>query len=708
MNRYCIYILSLCTLLMLRQFAFAQGENNHWVFGEGDHIDFNAVPPTYVQNTSMETMESAATVSDAQGNLLFYTIGCRIWDRNGNEMPNATGLKGNGPFFPGYGTGSGADVVQTLPNPANPQQYYVFSGSAAEDGLDTIFYHIVDMSLNNGMGDVIPSTKNSVLYGSGQLVEFSSITYGPCNSYWFVFVTNAQSNCQLHTCLINEMGVGAPVSSPLITGASHIRSIRINDNNPVAYAVATNGVIRASFDRTTGLFSNFEPIPNSAGGYALELSHDWNYLYLSGISNTAVRQYQVQLYPNLAAIGASGVTLLTGVSNPFLPGNASYDMRLGPDNKIYFINYAYNPASGYQEYLARIEQPTLPGAASALNPTYSAVLAGWLNYQNYKLSTRSLARRDRDTITGNDSAVHTLRLYCAEDSLILNTTHANIVYYEWSNGKTSANDTVHQPGVYWLRSYSNDCRLYIDTFIISRDETPQLLGSDTTICVGDAYTLQAVYPDADAYLWSNGSTAQAITVSGAGTYSVTVYKRGCTFSDTINVSTIEPHVDLLHADTLICKGRDVLLEAVSNIGDVIRWSNGHTGPSMHINSAGVYYAYTENQCGLQSDSVRITDMDCNCKPMVPNAFTPNGDGRNDVFIPVFNPDCDALYYELKIYNRYGQLVFMTNRKGTGWDGTYATTMQPADAGVYFYTINISNRYGDTERQLLKGDVLLVR
>ncbi|MNY71678.1 hypothetical protein D3C86_2100790 [compost metagenome] len=76
-------------------------------------------------------------------------------------------------------------------------------------------------------------------------------------------------------------------------------------------------------------------------------------------------------------------------------------------------------------------------------------------------------------------------------------------------------------------------------------------------------------------------------------------------------------------------------------------------------------------------------------------------------MPVFNPDCDALYYELKIYNRYGQLVYMTNRQGTGWDGTYSNN-RLADAGVYFYTISLTNRYGDTDKQLLKGDITLVR
>ncbi|WP_222166920.1 gliding motility-associated C-terminal domain-containing protein [Edaphocola aurantiacus] len=706
--RYCIYLILIITSLFHTGKGFAQGENNHWVFGAGDHIDFNANPPTYLQNTNMQTIESAATVSDAQGNLLFYTIGCRIWDRNGNEMPNATGLKGNGPYFNGQGYGSGQDCVQTLPNPANPDQYYVFSGSPIEDGSDTIFYHIVDMTLNNGLGDVVASSKNSVLYGSGNLLEMSAITYGPCNSYWFVFATSTQNNCQLHACLVSETGIGTPVSSPMIIGFSYIRSLKISDNNPLAYGVVLGNIIRAAFDHNSGQFSNFGIIPNAPSGFALELSPDWNSLYLSGISNQAIRQYNVQLYPNLAAIGSSAVPLLTGITNPSVAGNAAYDIRLGPDNKVYFVNYVYNPATGYSEYLARIEQPNLPGMAATLNPTYTPFLSGLANYQNFKLSTQSLTRRNRDTITSNDSTIHRLALYCAGDSLVLSGTHSNIVYSEWDNGDTTAQNTVYQPGVYWLRSYSSNCLLYIDTFIVTMKEAPQLLGADTTICYGDLYTLKTKDLHADAYLWSNGSTAPSITITEAGSYHVRVQIRNCFFSDTINISTINPEIDLLHEDTLICKGSNVLLDAVSTIGDVIHWSTGQTGPSIYINSAGIYKAYTENKCGIQADSVRITDMDCDCRPIVPNAFTPNGDGRNDIFMPVFNPDCDALYYELKVYNRYGQLVYMTNRKGTGWDGTYASDLRPADAGVYFYTVKLSNRYGDTDAKFLKGDILLVR
>jgi len=74
--------------------AAAQRENNHWHFGENHHIDFNAVPPVYAANSSMLSNEACATVSDAQGNLLFYTMGSRIWDRNGNER-----------LQPGRGTG---------------------------------------------------------------------------------------------------------------------------------------------------------------------------------------------------------------------------------------------------------------------------------------------------------------------------------------------------------------------------------------------------------------------------------------------------------------------------------------------------------------------------------------------------------------------------------------------------------------------------
>eukprot|EP01035_Chromulina_nebulosa_P055523 gene55523-76076_t len=73
----------------------AQKENNIWYFGNNCGLDFSTTPPTALTNGKINTNEGCSSVSDAQGNLLFYTDGLTVWNKNHAVMDNGTGLKGN-------------------------------------------------------------------------------------------------------------------------------------------------------------------------------------------------------------------------------------------------------------------------------------------------------------------------------------------------------------------------------------------------------------------------------------------------------------------------------------------------------------------------------------------------------------------------------------------------------------------------------------
>ena len=89
---------------------------------------------------------------------------------------------------------------------------------------------------------------------------------------------------------------------------------------------------------------------------------------------------------------------------------------------------------------------------------------------------------------------------------------------------------------------------------------------------------------------------------------------------------------------------------------------------------------------------------------VPSAFSPNGDGLNDVFAPVLRIDHGYSIVSFKIYSRYGELVHTTSNMNSGWDGTYKGRLQ--DAGVYYYMIKI--KFLDGTEKFFKGDVTLLK
>ena len=107
--------------------GFSQAEASHWYFGEGAGLIFDLSTDTVsattdAQNT-INTNEGCSSIADFNGNLLFYTDGRNVWDKNHNIMPNANYLTANGLLGDPSSTSSGLIV----PKPGNPDQYYVFT-----------------------------------------------------------------------------------------------------------------------------------------------------------------------------------------------------------------------------------------------------------------------------------------------------------------------------------------------------------------------------------------------------------------------------------------------------------------------------------------------------------------------------------------------------------------------------------------------------
>ena len=134
------------------------------------------------------------------------------------------------------------------------------------------------------------------------------------------------------------------------------------------------------------------------------------------------------------------------------------------------------------------------------------------------------------------------------------------------------------------------------------------------------------------------------------------------------------------------------------------WNDLSTTGIKTITQSGLYTVLIQNPpCTAATDSILITYLDCdNCDIAIPNAFTPNADGKNDVFKVLTN--CNITNFSLKIFNRWGQQVFETNDINFGWDGYYHGILQPISVFVYY--VQITKASGD--KKLIKGDVSLIR
>lgn len=131
-----------------------------------------------------------------------------------------------------------------------------------------------------------------------------------------------------------------------------------------------------------------------------------------------------------------------------------------------------------------------------------------------------------------------------------------------------------------------------------------------------------------------------------------------------------------------------------------RWQDGSTDPMLNVTQAGFYKLTATNQCGSHSDSVTI--IEGSCRVMLPNAFTPNNDGHNDIFRLKY-PEIVTIL-RLIVYDRWGQMVFQTTDPYKGWDGRLKG--QNAPTGNYVWVMTYTDTYG--YKGSAKGSVVLVR
>lgn len=250
------------------------------------------------------------------------------------------------------------------------------------------------------------------------------------------------------------------------------------------------------------------------------------------------------------------------------------------------------------------------------------------------------------------------------------------------------------------------------------------------VCTGDPCYLEISWVDMEVqqYKWDFGGGHLATgenTATGIGPYYVTWdnegsyivrldidAKNGCSTkaTDSVNVhSHPEAHINA-DINGLVCNGDEVVFSAsVNNSKYTYQWKPAtffdyqYNSPVVkaHIDAnAYVVLAVTNEYGCISMDSIKVDTKPC-CDLLLPTAFSPNGDGKND-FFHILNPGGHKLS-SFRVLNRFGQVVFETANEYTGWDGSYNGVAQ--ELGVYYYQVKYLCDGKDT---YLKGDVTLVR
>jgi gliding motility-associated-like protein len=198
-----------------------------------------------------------------------------------------------------------------------------------------------------------------------------------------------------------------------------------------------------------------------------------------------------------------------------------------------------------------------------------------------------------------------------------------------------------------------------------------------------------------------------------GTYQFTVKDAfGCLVKKTITIARPQfSGIALFPRDTTVCENETVVLRIQQTGGPLtgIAWSIASPGTTATLNVAQTQKVWVSardaNNCPI-SDTAIVRAKPCyptqNCFAL-PNAFTPNGDGKNDLFKPALN-GCLFKALRFRVFDRWGTVLFDTQRPGAGWDGTHKGLQQ--GSGAYIFTCSYTVEGGGSH--FLKGTVMLVR
>lgn len=520
---------------------FAQ-QDKVWVFGTHAGIDFNTSPPQAIQ-TSINASEACASVSDVSGNLLFYTNGSTVWNRNHAIMPNGENL----PLAPPGIVESSSQGTLIASVPGDPDKYYIFSlGSVEYSYFGRLYYSIVDMSLDNGNGDVLAGQKGMLL--DSLLTEHMTAVAGDDCNIWLV--VQSRSEDKIKSYRIDHSGIHpSPILSDRIPGDGGLAGgIGCMDVSPDGrkIAVAQGNLVLYDFDPATGVLDNsfivddFQVGISPGGYYGVAFSPDNSKLY----ANDVPYFYQFDLSLNTTTdIRQSKIRLSdTSLRNATI--------KRGPDGKMYASTRSV------------IHHPNLPGMACQFVARGFTLLPGTGARWGLPNINAVFHYEQRSTLTADT--------FTCVDSVVLFPQLTHLSGYLWNDGSTGPSKAITESGLYWVKYYdlSSGCIRYTDSFDLSIKSNTRNFTTDTLegMCAADTLLLQSTSLAGTAYQWDNGATAPERRVHQAGTYWVQYRVDSLCAQNTdsfiVNYPA-EPYKVSFSTDSFICVNSPFLLTNTS-------------------------------------------------------------------------------------------------------------------------------------------------
>ncbi len=708
------------TVLLLTLYGYSSAQqNNVWYFGRRAGLDFNNIPgqplPRALSNSTMDSNEGTSSICDSQGNILFYSNGVTIFNRNHQVMVNGDMLAGNNSSVQG-------SII--VPVPGNDSIFYIFTTDAIENNyVNGYRYSIINIRLQGGDGEVI--SKNNLLWSSCS-ERMVAARHANGTDIWVI--TNDNNSNIFRAWLVSCNGLQpSPVTSTVgIVMDQHFlmnngmlkvspdgRQLCQTHFPDVDIGSFANFCQLFNFDNASGILSNPVTIGFANTKFiACEFSPNSKFLYLTEPIARAIDQVECTL-GSQAAIQASRVKFSTGSAG-------YYGIQLAPDGKIYLSHLA--------QVLGAINKTNVKGVACNFVEDQVSVAPG-SGYLGLPAFINDLSNDP------NNGFAYTILDSCTGRVQFNGfSTMGGTLSYQWDFGDGNMSGLQNPQHSYLIPAQKYTVKIKITSSTgcgyIERSQTifpgGMVVNPDFDFIAkcDSGYVrftnLSTVYPDPTG--------AQLVWDFDDGTTStlpnpVHSFPLAGVYNIKLSLSTSTPCLDRSLTKILNLELLDIL--AFPNIT-----VDAGIPVQLGVSGGGNYFVWTP-ATGLSDDSIanpiamppkdmmyKVTvTNDEGCKDTdsiyikvnpypgiyVPTGFTPNNDGLNDVIRPIITKEFKL--EEFSIYNRWGERIFTTSTNGVGWNGRLRGLVQ--DTGVYVWIVNATdNRNGQKHR--LKGTFVIIR
>lgn len=577
--------------------SLASKQANVWYFGLNAGLNFNTEVPTVLNNGTIASNEGTCAISDALGNILFYSDGVIVRNKNHEIMANGTGLLGDT---------SATQSALIVPHPGDKNLYYLFTVPAwngASTNANTGFnYNIIDISKNGGLGEVV--SKNNLLFTPCS-EKLTAVRHANGRDIWVI--AHESNSKKFLSYLITIQGLSTtPVISnqgTTFNGAIHnegqMKASPIG--NKLWVAAAGSGFQLLDFNNTTGTIQSpigFIGFALQVRPYGCEFSPDGNKIFLTDYNSNILRQMDISS-GNQSIITATSVNISSS-------GNSKWGLQLAPNGKIYVVNNMGGNTLGV------INNPNASGVAVNYQPNAITLPSGAKVYKSFPSFIQSLFKDKAPDFTYLDTCTTTETKF-----RLLNFADTTSLSWDFGDGTHSdVANALHQYAEGGSKTVSLN---YIDACDLSGKgaitKTLEIISLNSSLKDTIACSMPLVLDPGEntgaQYIWSTTETSKTISVIDTGQYDVQITLKGCSLADTAQVilGINDKTPDFTYVDTCFKTNTQfTALNVPDTLGITWDFGNTHTDTLAHpkhmFESFGpqtVTLTYTD-LCGLHKDT----------------------------------------------------------------------------------------------------------